>query len=82
AVLLPRSADLIVTFMAVLKTGAAYLPIDPAYPAERIRYILSDAAPALIVTRASVGPLPDAVDTLSLDAPDTVRTLSREAATD
>ncbi|MFH9197777.1 amino acid adenylation domain-containing protein [Streptomyces anulatus] len=82
AVLLPRSADLIVTFMAVLKTGAAYLPIDPAYPAERIRYILSDAAPALIVTRASAGPLPDGFDTLSLDAPDTVRTLSREAATD
>ncbi|MFF2510419.1 amino acid adenylation domain-containing protein [Streptomyces sp. NPDC058086] len=84
AVRLPRSADLIVTFLAVLKTGAAYLPIDPAYPAERIRYILSDAQPALVVTSSSGGPLPAdrALDVLLLDGADTVRELSREAATD
>ncbi|MFK0019126.1 amino acid adenylation domain-containing protein [Streptomyces sp. NPDC090798] len=82
AVRLPRSADLIVTFLAVLKTGAAYLPIDPAYPAERIRYILTDAQPALVVTNGSGGPLPAALDVLLLDGADTVRELSREAATD
>jgi len=82
AVRLPRSADLIVTFLAVLKTGAAYLPIDPAYPAERIRYILTDAQPALVVTSSSGGPLPAALDVLLLDDADTVRELSREAATD
>ncbi|MFJ1608849.1 amino acid adenylation domain-containing protein [Streptomyces sp. NPDC088253] len=82
AVRLPRSADLIVTFLAVLKTGAAYLPIDPAYPAERIRYILTDAQPALVVTNGSGGPLPAALDVLLLDGADTVRELSRETATD
>ncbi|MEU5813597.1 amino acid adenylation domain-containing protein [Streptomyces huasconensis] len=82
AVRLPRSAELIVTFLAVLKTGAAYLPVDPVYPAERVRYILSDAEPALVVTHGSGGPLPDTLDTLRLDDPDTAQELAREAATD
>ncbi|HVK24130.1 MAG TPA: amino acid adenylation domain-containing protein [Actinokineospora sp.] len=50
AVVLPRSADLVVTLLAVLKSGAAYLPIDPDYPAARIEYMLSDAKPTLVVT--------------------------------
>ncbi|MFF0471504.1 amino acid adenylation domain-containing protein [Micromonospora zamorensis] len=50
AVLLPRSADLIVTLLAVIKSGAAYLPIDPDFPVERIAYMLSDARPVLVVT--------------------------------
>ncbi|WP_158892216.1 non-ribosomal peptide synthetase [Amycolatopsis anabasis] len=54
AVVLPRSADLIVAQLAVLKSGAAYLPIDPEYPAERINYLLGDAAPVAIVTAAGV----------------------------
>ncbi|MFF2650666.1 amino acid adenylation domain-containing protein [Streptomyces sp. NPDC058045] len=58
AVLLPRSADLVVALLAVAKSGAAYVPVDPEYPAERIAYMLDDAAPALVVagagTRAAV----------------------------
>ncbi|MFI6846762.1 amino acid adenylation domain-containing protein [Kitasatospora sp. NBC_00085] len=50
AVLLDRSADLAVALLAVLKTGAAYLPVDPTYPAERIATLFEEARPALVVT--------------------------------
>ena len=40
--------------LAVLKAGAAYLPIDPEYPAERINYIVNDAKPVCIITHSSV----------------------------
>ncbi|GAA3219235.1 hypothetical protein GCM10010468_43170 [Actinocorallia longicatena] len=50
AVALPRSAELVVLLLAVLKAGGAYLPIDPEYPSKRIEYILGDARPVLIVT--------------------------------
>ncbi|MFD3522131.1 amino acid adenylation domain-containing protein [Streptomyces sp. NPDC058653] len=56
---LPRSADLIVGMLGILKTGAAYLPIDPKYPSTRLDYILSDARPQLVLTNAdTVGVLP------------------------
>ncbi|SEF24659.1 pristinamycin I synthase-3 and 4 [Amycolatopsis pretoriensis] len=50
AVLANRSAELVAAVLAVLKVGAAYLPIDPAYPAERIATMFADAAPALVLT--------------------------------
>ncbi|WP_285505284.1 non-ribosomal peptide synthetase [Actinokineospora sp. NBRC 105648] len=50
AVALPRSADLVVAVLAVLKSGAAYLPLDPDYPRARLDFMLSDAAPTLVVT--------------------------------
>ncbi|WP_405702337.1 non-ribosomal peptide synthase/polyketide synthase [Streptomyces sp. NBC_01383] len=74
AVSLPRSAELVVAILAVLKTGAAYVPVDPEYPAARIAYLLDDAGPALVVTDARSGArLPDAgtVDRLVLDEPGT-----------
>ncbi len=52
AVMIDRSAELIITLLAILKAGAAYLPVDPEYPAERIGYMLTDARPTLIVTAA------------------------------
>ncbi|WP_198676439.1 non-ribosomal peptide synthetase [Kribbella monticola] len=71
AVALSRKPELLVTLLAVVKAGAAYLPVDLAYPAERIAYLLEDARPALIVTEESVE-LPDTgVPTLLLEALET-----------
>jgi len=50
ALAVPRSTEMVVALLAVLKTGAAYLPIDPGYPAERIAFMLADARPALLIT--------------------------------
>src|SRR6202011_4722275 len=50
ALLLERSAEAIVAIVAVLKTGAAYLPIDPGLPAARIGFLLADAAPVAVIT--------------------------------
>nr|WP_238356094.1 non-ribosomal peptide synthetase [Kribbella italica] len=50
AVTMTRSVDLVVALAAVLRAGAAYVPIDPAYPAERIKHILDLAAPAAVIT--------------------------------
>ncbi|HEY9841736.1 MAG TPA: amino acid adenylation domain-containing protein, partial [Candidatus Obscuribacterales bacterium] len=51
---LERSPDLIAGLLAILKLGAAYVPIDPDYPADRIAWILADAAPALVLSRQSL----------------------------
>ncbi|MEV6815448.1 amino acid adenylation domain-containing protein, partial [Micromonospora sp. NPDC051296] len=56
----PRSADWVVAILAILKTGAAFVPIDPDYPQERIAFMLGDAAPALLVVSSeSAGQLPE-----------------------
>ncbi|WP_308404058.1 non-ribosomal peptide synthetase [Streptomyces rhizosphaericus] len=61
AIALPRSLDLVVAIYAVVKTGAAYLPVDTGYPADRIAYLLRDSAPELVLTRSDVaGSLPQA----------------------
>ncbi|PEG56619.1 AMP-binding protein, partial [Mycolicibacterium boenickei] len=50
ALLLERSAQAIVAILAVLKSGAAYLPIDPGHPDSRIEFMLADAMPVVAVT--------------------------------
>ena len=47
---LPRSTDLVVGLLAVLKAGAAYLPLDPSLPAERLAFLLENAAPRLVLS--------------------------------
>ena len=54
AVMLPRTPDLIVALLAVLKAGAAYAPIDPAYPAERRGFILEDCRPRVLLSQSSL----------------------------
>ncbi|MFG2000486.1 amino acid adenylation domain-containing protein [Spirillospora sp. NPDC048911] len=50
AVALPRSADAIATMLGVLAAGAMWVPVDLSYPAGRVRYMLADAAPRVLVT--------------------------------
>ena len=50
ALALPRSVDMIVALLAVLKAGAAYLPIDPDYPNARLHFMLHDAHPTCLIT--------------------------------
>ncbi|MDK2594356.1 non-ribosomal peptide synthetase [Pseudoalteromonas obscura] len=51
---LQRSPDFIISILAILKAGAAYIPMDPEYPAQRLKYFLSDAKPKLVLTSDSV----------------------------
>ncbi|MFJ6074073.1 amino acid adenylation domain-containing protein [Streptomyces sp. NPDC093065] len=65
AVALPRTVEAVVAMLAVLKAGAAYVPVDPGYPAERIAHMLTDSAPVLTLT-APGAPL-DGTPCLELD---------------
>ena len=59
-VCLERSVDMVVALLAVLKTGGAYLPLDPAYPKERLGLIIEDARIELVITREPLaGNLPE-----------------------
>jgi len=52
ALCLDRSLELVIAVMGVIKSGGAYLPLDPAYPPERLKYMLEDAEPAIVVTQS------------------------------
>ena len=70
ALLLERSAQAVVAMLAVLKTGAAYLPIDPALPDARIEFMLTDAAPIAAITTAGLRSRLDGCDLLVIDVDD------------
>ncbi|EUA55040.1 AMP-binding enzyme family protein [Mycobacterium intracellulare 1956] len=70
AVLMERSAPAIVAIVAVLKTGAAYLPIDPAMPDTRVAFMLTDAAPIVALTTAELRDRLDGFDGAVIDADD------------
>lgn len=54
ALVLPRSADIVIAQLAVVKAGAAYLPIDPGYPHDRIAFMLADTRPATVIARTDL----------------------------
>ncbi|WP_229898781.1 non-ribosomal peptide synthetase [Streptomyces hiroshimensis] len=56
ALALPRCTDLVVAMLGTLKAGAGYLPIDPGHPAERIAFMLKDAAPAVVIAAGAAHP--------------------------
>ncbi|MER5774144.1 amino acid adenylation domain-containing protein [Streptomyces sp. NPDC002039] len=74
ALAFPRSPRLVIAILAVLKAGAAYLPLDPDYPADRLAFMLTDSAPTLLLTvNGTADALPDTgVRRILLDDPTTV----------
>ncbi|MET7851640.1 amino acid adenylation domain-containing protein, partial [Streptomyces avermitilis] len=85
ALALHRSADAVVAMLAVGKTGAAYLPLDPDQPGDRVQQLLDDARPALVLTtrsaRHDLAPHQPA-RTLVLDDPDTEARLAQRPGHD
>ncbi|WP_394836372.1 amino acid adenylation domain-containing protein [Pendulispora rubella] len=71
AICLPRTPELLMVLLGVLKAGAAYVPIDPRFPANRVKWMLEDSAPAVALTVSEFAPLmPDGVPTVLLDRSD------------
>jgi amino acid adenylation domain-containing protein len=73
ALCIDRGARMLEALLAVLKAGGAYLPLDPAYPADRIAYMLADSGARVLVTQSAL------LDALPLDGIETVA-LDRDAA--
>jgi nonribosomal peptide synthetase DhbF len=83
ALALPRSMEMVVGLLAILKSGAAYLPLDPEYPAERLAFMLKDATPACVLTTGKIAHrLPNSLPRLFLDHPATAIALARSLETD
>ncbi|OXM47308.1 non-ribosomal peptide synthetase [Amycolatopsis alba] len=81
AVVLDRSPELIATLLAVWKAGAAYVPVDPAYPVDRVQFMLADSGPAAVVCAKTYR---DAVldvgfEPIVLDDPETRRAVAESA---
>ncbi|MFD8785187.1 amino acid adenylation domain-containing protein [Kitasatospora sp. NPDC059599] len=74
AVLLPRTAELVTTILAIWKSGSVHMPVDTDYPADRIGFMLTDARPDLILAA------PDAVDGIPAELRDRVVTTDRLTA--
>ncbi|AQZ69229.1 hypothetical protein BKM31_54150 [[Actinomadura] parvosata subsp. kistnae] len=69
-VVMERSADLLVTFLGVWRAGAAFVPIDVGYPADRVALLLRDSGASLVIgTKAARDVLPSGSDVLTMDAP-------------
>ncbi|MEW1580768.1 amino acid adenylation domain-containing protein [Streptomyces microflavus] len=80
AIAVPRSPEMIVAVLAVLKSGAAYLPVDTEYPADRIAYLFEDAQPSLVVTTGAAElaiPASASAERVVLDAAATTAELDR-----
>ncbi|MCA1006191.1 amino acid adenylation domain-containing protein [Rhodococcus hoagii] len=86
AVALTRSIESVVALWAVAKSGAAFVPVDPNYPADRVAHMVSDSRALLGITRAEhVGALPAALPWIVLDdaaTADEVAARSADAVTD
>jgi amino acid adenylation domain-containing protein len=70
AVLMERSMEMVVALYGILKAGAAYVPVDPEYPADRVAYMLADSAAALVLTQLRwADAVPAGTERIALDVP-------------
>ncbi|WP_157846668.1 non-ribosomal peptide synthetase, partial [Kitasatospora aureofaciens] len=74
ALVLERSVEMVLALLATVKAGAAYLPVDPEYPADRITVVLADGNPALVLATQATAAVAHAAgaDPLLLDAEETL----------
>ncbi|MER5883123.1 amino acid adenylation domain-containing protein [Streptomyces sp. NPDC001941] len=83
ALALPRTERMVVALLAVLKSGAAYLPLDTTHPADRLAYTLDDAGPALVlVESATAGAVPGGRPLVVLDEPGTAARIAAGSPAD
>jgi amino acid adenylation domain-containing protein len=80
AICLKRSANLMVSMLAVLKAGGACVPLDPAYPAERLEYMLHDTRAALLITQDDLLASPVRNLTKMIDLPAAWEVIDRECS--
>ena len=75
-----RGVNMMVTLLAILKAGSAYLPLDPNYPASRLNFIARDAALETVITSSEIEACLsfEAVEILALDSDEIQETISRE----
>ncbi|WP_411382455.1 non-ribosomal peptide synthase/polyketide synthase [Pseudomonas sp. MPB26] len=70
AIAMPRSAEIMVAFLAVMKAGGVYVPLDIEYPRDRLLYMMQDSRARLLLTHSSVQqrlPIPDGLEALAVD---------------
>ncbi|NAP24843.1 amino acid adenylation domain-containing protein [Pseudomonas syringae] len=67
AICVERSPEMVVGLLGILKAGAAYVPLDPAYPEQRLRYMLEDSAPAAVLVQSATRALPGELTVPLLD---------------
>ncbi|MFE3023062.1 AMP-binding protein, partial [Nocardia tengchongensis] len=78
---LPRSAEAVVALWGIAKSGAAFVPVDPASPPQRLAHLLADAGAACGLTCTATRPqLGDALEWLELDAPDWLEAVADASA--
>ncbi|RSZ55127.1 amino acid adenylation domain-containing protein, partial [Massilia atriviolacea] len=78
AICVERSIDMIVGLLGILKAGAGYVPLDPAYPAERLAFMLGDCQPAAVLTQAALRDKlpPSSATTVVLDSAEALAALA------
>ncbi|MET0398145.1 MAG: condensation domain-containing protein, partial [Longimicrobiaceae bacterium] len=79
-VLLERGVELIVSILAVLKAGGCYVPLDPGYPAERLRMMLDDSSVRVLLSRSDVAFAAEAGDVSVVLLDEVADILARESA--
>jgi amino acid adenylation domain-containing protein len=81
AICMERSLDMIVGLLAILKAGAAYVPLDPAYPKDRLAFMLDDSTPVALLTQTSLrDQLPSSLPLVLLDDPAQLAQIARQPA--